>query len=126
MSVTTAVVVPAEQAGHIDNIFKGLVTLGAVLAMSRDGIRDGIALREVFRKHTMDARELCLAAGVLIGEDWLEMVVVGGPLKGFIRAFPAARAAAVPIGNMLKFPRRKCEKEVARPVAAEVVPLRRC
>jgi hypothetical protein len=82
MSVTTAVVVPAAQAEHIDNIFKGLVRLGGVLAMSRDGVRDGIAFREVFKKDSMEAQELCLAAGFLAGEDWLEVVNVGGPAQG--------------------------------------------
>lgn len=61
-----------------------------------------------------------------MGEGWLEMVVVHGEIAGFIRAFPFAGAPAVPKGNLLKFPRPECEKEVPRAAAAEVVPLRRC
>ena len=38
MSSTTAAVVPAEKAEHIDNIFEGLVAIGCQLAMSSDGI----------------------------------------------------------------------------------------
>lgn len=45
----------ADKAMHIENIFKGMVRLGGVLAMSRDGVRDGIALRDVFKKNSMDA-----------------------------------------------------------------------
>ena len=101
MSATmTAAVVPAEKAAQIDNIFKGLVGIGCQLAMSSDGIRDGIALRRVFKKDSMAAQEYCLAAGVLVAEGWLSMVVVQGQLKGFIRAY----AKEVPKENLLQFP----------------------
>jgi hypothetical protein len=125
MTTTTAVVVPAEKAEHIENIFHGLVAIGAVLAMSRDGVRDGIALRQVFKRDTMEAQEYCLAAGVLVAEGWLSMVVVQGRLRGFIRKYPEAGAPALP-ENVLLFPRRKCEKEAARVTPGSVVPLRRC
>jgi hypothetical protein len=49
MSATTTVVPPVK-AEHIDNNFEGLVCLGCQLAMSADGIGDGIALRRVFKK----------------------------------------------------------------------------
>jgi hypothetical protein len=70
MTTTTMapIIVPPEKATHIENIFEGLVALGAQLAMSSDGIRDGIALRRVYRKDTMEFQEYCLAAGVLVGE----------------------------------------------------------
>lgn len=123
MSATTVVVVPAEKAEHIDNIFAGLVAIGGQLALSRDGIRDGIALRHVFKKHSMEAQEFCLAAGVLVAEGWLSMVVVQGRLKGFIRSYPKNGAPALP-ENILQFPRGKCEKRSAKATPAVVVPLR--
>jgi hypothetical protein len=97
---------------------------GTLPLLARDGIRDGIALRHVFKKDTVEAQELCLAAGVLIAEGWLSMVQVQGRLVGFIRRYPGPGAKALP-ENVVQFPRRKCEKEVARPVAGAVVPLRR-
>lgn len=124
MSVTTGVMVPPEKAEQIDNIFNGLVAIGAVLAMSRDGIRDGIAFREVFKKDTMEAQEYCLAAGVLVAEGWLSIVVVQGRLKGFIRMYPGPGSKALP-ENVMQFPRKKCEKESAKAAPAVVVELRR-
>ena len=122
MSPTTPkVVVPAEKAQHIDNIFEGLVAIGAQLAMSRDGIRDGIALRRVFKKDSTAAQEYCLAAGVLVAEGWLSMVMVQGQIKGFIRMYPKAGAPALP-ENVLRFPRGKCEKKAARVRPGTVVP----
>jgi len=116
--------VPAERAEHIDNIFEGLVGLGCQLAWAADGIRDGIVLRRVFKKHSMEAQEYCLAAGVLVAEGWLSMVVVQGQIKGFIRDFPKT-AAPPPPRNILQFPRRKCAKESTKAIPAAVVPLRR-
>jgi hypothetical protein len=52
MSATTTVVVPVEKAEHIDNIFAGLVALGAQHTMSSDGVCDGIALQPVFKART--------------------------------------------------------------------------
>jgi hypothetical protein len=123
MSATTVVVVPAEKAEHIDNIFDGLVGLGCQLAWAADGIRDGIALRRVFKKHSVEAQEYCLAAGGLVAEGWLRMVIVQGQIRGFIRAYPKAGAPALP-ENILQFPRRKCEKKSVRVTPAVVVPLR--
>jgi hypothetical protein len=111
MKVTTMApgVVQAEKATHIDNIVDGLVALGAQLAMSSDGVRDGIALRQVFKRDTMEAQEYCLASGVLVGKGWLSMVVQGR-LKGFARNYSKAPAVPLP-KNLLLFPRWKCEKE---------------
>lgn len=97
---TTTVVVPADIASRIDNIFERLVAIGCQLAMSSDGIRDGIALRRVFKKHSVEAQQLCLAAGVLVAEGWLRIVTVQGQLKGFIRAYPKE----VRNENLLPFP----------------------
>jgi hypothetical protein len=47
MSATT---VPAEKAAKIDDIFDGLVAIGCQLAMSSDGVRDGIVLHRVFKR----------------------------------------------------------------------------
>ena len=123
MSATTVVVVPAEKAEHIDNIFEGLAGLGCLLAWAADGIRDGIVLKPVLKKHSVAAQEYCLAAGVLVAEGWLSMVVVEGQIRGFIRAYPKAGAPALP-ENILQFPRRKCEKKSVRVTPAVVVPLR--
>jgi hypothetical protein len=123
-ATTTAVVVPAEKAAYIDNIFVGLVAIGGHLAMSRDGIREGIVLSRVSKKDSMAAQGYCLAAGVLVAEGWLSMVVVQGQIKGFIRAFPKTVTLA-PKENILQFPRRKCEKESAKATPAAVIPLRR-
>ncbi len=120
MSATTTM--PAEKAAKIDNIFRGLVGIGCQLAMSSDGIRDGIALRRVFKKHSVEAQQLCLAAGVLVAEGWLSMVVVQGQIKGFIRTYPKA----APRENLLQFPLRNCEGESARLTPGAVVRLRRC
>jgi len=122
-TTTTAVVVPADKAEHIDNIFEGLVAIGGQLAMSRDGIRDGIALRHVFKKDTMEAQEYCLAAGVLVAEGWLSMVVVQGRLKGFIRMYPGPNAPVLP-ENVMRFPRKKCERVSPKAVQGTVVTLR--
>ena len=124
MSATTVVMVPAERAEHIENIFEGLVGLGCKLAWAEDWIIDGIVLRRVFNKHSMEAQEYCLAAGVLVAEGWLSMVVVQGQIKGFIRDFPKT-AAPPPPRNILQFPRRKCAKESTKAIPAAVVPLRR-
>src|ERR1035441_4045195 len=97
---TTTAVVPAEKAAQIDNIFEGLVAAGCHLAMSSDGIRDGIALRRVFKKDSVEAQQFCLAAGVLVAEGWLSMVVVQGQIKGFIRKYPRATTKE----NLLQFP----------------------
>ena len=101
-ATTTAVVVPAEKAAQIDTIFEGLVAIGCQLAVSSDGIRDGIVLHRVFKKDSTAAQQFCLAAGVLVAEGWLSMVVVQGQLKGFIRAY----AKEVPKENLLQFPER--------------------
>lgn len=112
-ATTTTVTVPPEKAEIIERISAGLESLGSVLAMSRDGVRDGIALRSVFKKHSFEAQEMCLAAGVLVAEGWLSMVVVQGRLKGFIRTYPKA---AVPARkeNVLQFPMRSCETKSAQ------------
>jgi hypothetical protein len=104
MSATT-VVVPEEKAIQIDNILDGLVSLGCQLVWAADGIRDGIALKRVFKKDSMEAQQLCLAAGVLVEEGWLSMIVVQGQIKGFIRAFPKT-AAGNSKQNLLQFPGR--------------------
>ena len=104
MSLTTAGEVPAAVAEQIDAIFAGMVKVGAQLAMSRDGIRDGIALRRVFKKDTMEAQAKCLAAGVLVAQGWLSMVEVQGQIKGFIRIYPKAGTPALNDG-LLRFPR---------------------
>jgi hypothetical protein len=111
VTTTTGVVVPVEKAEIIDNIFDGLVACGAVLAMSRNGIRDGIALRQVFKKRSFEAQEYCLAAGVLVAEDWLSMVVVQGRLKGFIRMYPGPKAVALP-ENIQRFPGKNVKKSL--------------
>jgi hypothetical protein len=108
---TTTAVVPAEKAAQIDNIFEGLVAIGCQLAMSSDGIRDGIALRRVFKKDSMEAQQFCLAAGVLVAEGWLKMVMVQGQTKGFIRAY----AKEVPKENLLQFPVTSTAFFVGRP-----------
>ena len=121
MGATTTVAVPAEKAEHIDNIFEGLVGLGCQLATAADGIRDGIVLKPLMKTQSLEAQELCLAAGVLVAEGWLSMVVVQGLLKGFIRTYPKTGKPA-PKKNVLQFPRGKCEKATARDVAGAVVP----
>jgi hypothetical protein len=122
-TTTTAVVVPPEKVECIQNIFDGMVKIFGLLAMSRDGVRDGIAFRHVFKKDTMEAQELCLAAGVLVSEGWLTIVTVQGRLKGFIRKYPAPDAPVLP-KNVIVFPRGKCEKESARVTPGVVLPLR--
>jgi len=112
-ATTTAVVMPAEKAAQIDNIFDGLVAIGCQLAWAADGVRDGIVLHCVSKKDSMSAQEYCLAAGILVAGGWLSMVVVQGRLKGFIRAYPKAEAAPAAKGKVLQFPRRKCEKVCA-------------
>jgi hypothetical protein len=62
MSATTTAVVPAEKAAQIDNIFTGLVGIGCQLAVSSDGVRDGIVLHRVFKKYSTVAQGYCLAA----------------------------------------------------------------
>jgi len=99
-ATTMAVVVPAEKAAQIDNIFTSLVSIGCQLTMSNDGIRDGIALRRVFKKHSTEAQRSCLAAGVLVAEGWLSMIVVQGQIKGFIRKYPRV----APKETVLRFP----------------------
>src|ERR1700689_4618841 len=48
----TETIVPPDVAEHIDNIFAGMVKVGGLLAMSRDGI----GLRQVYKKgHHGDA-----------------------------------------------------------------------
>jgi hypothetical protein len=103
MSATTTAVVPAEKAEHIDNIFEGLVAIGCQLAMSSDGIRDGIVLHRVFKKDSIEAQQFCLAAGVLVAEGWLSMVVVQGEIKGFIRKYPKTSPHVLQ-QNILQFP----------------------
>jgi hypothetical protein len=120
MTATTAVV-PPEKARNIDNIFEGLVGLGCQLAMSADGMRDGIVLKPVLKKDTLEAQAMCLAAGVLVEQGWLSMVEVQGQIKGFIRKYPKA-GTALP-ENVLQFPRGKCEKAVPRATPAVVVEL---
>jgi hypothetical protein len=122
MSVPRVVVVAPEKAEHIDNIFEGLQALGCQLAMSADGIRDGVVLRRVFKKHSLEAQQFCLAAGVLAAEGWLSMVVVQGQFRGFIRTYPAVDAPALP-KNVLQFPRGKCEKRATRATSAVIVRL---
>lgn len=111
MSVTTTAVVPADKTEHIDNIFKGLVAIGRILAMSRDGIRDGITLRRVFKRDTIEAQEYCLAAGVLVAEGWLFMVVVEGRLKGFFRIYAKSGAKVLP-ENAMNFPTKNLKKSL--------------
>ena len=120
--MSTETVVPADIATRIDNIFDGLVAIGCQLAMSSDGIRDGIVLSRVSKKDSTMAQQLCLAAGVLVAEGWLSMVVVQGQIKGFIRTYPKA----APRENLLQFPLRNCEGESARLTPGAVVRLRRC
>jgi hypothetical protein len=122
MSVPKAVVVPPEIAEYIDNLFADMVKVGAQLAMSRDGIRYGIALRQVFKKDTMEAQAMCLATGVLVAQGWLSMVEVQGRIKGFIRKYPKAGTPALNDG-LLRFPRGECERETARATPAVVVEL---
>ena len=111
MSATTTAVVPAEKSAHIDNIFEGLVAIGYQLAMSSDGIRDGIVLHRVFKKDSIVAQGYCLEAGVLAAEGWLKMVMVQGQIKGFIRAY----AKEVPKENLLQFPVTSTAFFVGRP-----------
>ena len=61
---TDTVLVPAEIATQIDDIFEGLVDVGCQLAMSSDGIRDGIVLHRVSKKDSTVAhrRVTCLVA----------------------------------------------------------------
>jgi hypothetical protein len=118
--MSTETVVPADIATRIDNIFEGLVAIGCQLAMSSDGIRDGIVLHRVFKKDSKVAQEYCLAAGVLVAEGWLSMVIVQGQIKGFIRMYPKR----APKENVLQFPLRNCEKP-ARLTPGAVVPLRK-
>ena len=73
---TDTVLVPAEIATQIDDIFEGLVDVGCQLAMSSDGIRDGIVLHRVSTKDSTVAQGYCLETGVLVAEGWLRMVVV--------------------------------------------------
>jgi hypothetical protein len=124
MNATTVVVVPAEKAEHIQNIFDGLVGLGCQLARAADGVRDGIVLKPVLKSQSILAQEYCLAAGVLVAEGWLRMVMVQGQLKGFIRAYPRTAEVALP-ANILLFPLGKCEKGPVNAVPGAVVPLRR-
>jgi hypothetical protein len=100
-ATTTAVVVPAEKAAQIDSIFEGLVAIGCQLAMSSDGLRDGIALRRVFKKDSTLAQGYCVEAGVLVAEGWLRIVRVQGQIRGFIRTYPKAALKE----NLLQFPR---------------------
>jgi hypothetical protein len=67
----SATTVPAAKAKQIDDIFEGLVDVGNQLAWASDGIRDGIVLKRVFKKHSVEAQQFCLAAGVLVSEGWL-------------------------------------------------------
>lgn len=108
----TELIVPIEKADQIDQIFEGLVRVGCQRAWAADGIRDGIVLTCVLKKHSKEAQEYCLAAGVLVAEGWLRMVVVQGQIRGFIRAFP--KTAAEALGeNILQFPMRDCGSGVA-------------
>jgi hypothetical protein len=93
-------VVPPAKAAQIDNIFEGLVRLGCQLALASDGVRDGIALKRVFKKNSMEAQQLCLAAGVLVAEGWLKLTIVQDQVKGFVRAYPKAIAKK----TLLQFP----------------------
>jgi len=120
MSTTTAVVAPVEKAIHIGNIFEGLEALGCQLAMAADGIRDGIVLKPVLKTQSLAAQEFCLAAGVLVAEGWLRMVMVQGQLKGFIRAYPKASALE---DGVLRFPQGKCERGKARATPAVLIEL---
>ncbi len=61
-ATTTAMMVPAEKAKQIDDIFEGLVGLGCQLAWAADGIRDGIVLTCVLKKHSKEAQQFCLEA----------------------------------------------------------------
>jgi hypothetical protein len=79
------------------------------IGLGRGRIRDGIVLKRVLKKHSMEAQVYCLAAGVLVGEGWLSMVMVQGQIKGFIRAY----AKAAPKENVLQFPIRNCEDQSA-------------
>ena len=116
---TTTAVVPTEKAEHIDKIFDGLVGLGCQLVWAADGIRDGIVLHRVFKKHSVEAQQFCLAAGVLVAEGWLRMVAVQGQIKGFIRAYPKT----ITKKNILEFPTRKCGSKSARTATSHLVPL---
>ena len=111
MSAVTTV--PADKAKQIDDIFEGLVGLGCQLAWASDGIRDGIVLGHVFKKHSLEAQRFCLTAGVLVAEGWLSMVVVQGQIKGFVRAYPQM-AAPAPNENILQFPSRRQCQEIRR------------
>ena len=121
MSATTAVVVPAEKAAEIDRIFAGLVAIGGDHVLAADGIRDGIALQPIFKKNSIEAQQFCTAAGVLVAEGWLKLVIVQDQVKGFVRAYPKAVANE----NILRFPRGKREKESARVTPGAVLPLKR-
>jgi hypothetical protein len=121
MSATTAVVVPAEKAAEIDRIFAGLVAIGGDHVLAADGIRDGIALQPIFKKNSIEAQQFCTAAGVLVAEGWLKLVIVQDQVKGFIRAYPKAVANE----NILRFPRRNCENASERVTPGAVVPLGR-
>jgi hypothetical protein len=116
--------IPAEKAVQIDDIFGGLVALGCQRAKAADGIRDGIVLKRVFKNQSLEAQEYCLAAGGLVAEGWLNMVLVQGQIKGFIRAFPK-EAAAAPKANLLQFPQGRSRKGTAQATPGAVVPLRR-
>ena len=98
-------IVPPEKAEQIDHIFEGLVGIGCQLVMSSGGIRDGIALKRVLKKNSVEAQQFCLAAGVLVSEGWLSIVVVQGKLAGFIRKFPKT-AVSTSKENLLQFPTR--------------------
>jgi hypothetical protein len=117
MSAVTTV--PADKAEQIDRIFEGLVGLGCQLAWASDGIRDGIVLGHVFKKHSLEAQRFCLTAGVLVAEGWLSMVVVQGQIKGFVRAYPKT----ITKRNLLEFPTRKCGSKSTRSASSPVVPL---
>jgi hypothetical protein len=105
MSAVTTV--PDGKAEQIDHIFEGLVRVGSQLAWAADGIRDGIVLTCVLKKHSKDAHEYCLEAGILVAEGWLRMVLVQGEIKGFVRAYPKT-APPVLKEKILQFPMRSC------------------
>lgn len=100
MSEMTGVVVPAEKAAQIDNIFQGLAAIGCQLAMSSDGIRDGIMLHCVFKKDSTMAQGYCVEEGVLVAKGWLRIVTVQSQIKGFIRTY----LKEVRNENLLQFP----------------------
>jgi hypothetical protein len=78
----------------------------------------------VFKARTIEAQEFCLAAGVLVGQGWLSMVVVLGRIKGFVRTYPK-EAVPAPPENVLMFPQLgNCERRSARAAPAEAIPLR--